>query len=64
MICRCCAATMSGETAIIGTPYHAATGYPDDYILTVSCPCGATHGLRIWQSERAALEDAAELEAA
>jgi hypothetical protein len=57
MICRVCGAHLSGETAHIGQPMCAASGYEDDYILIVSCPCGATHGVRLWQSEESAVED-------
>lgn len=58
MICPRCSNDLSGDTALIGEPMLAANGYPDDYILLVSCPCGATLSIRIWQSEESAIEDA------
>jgi hypothetical protein len=61
--CNRCHSVITGETAIVGKPMCASNGYPDDYILLISCKvCGATHGLRMWQSEEAALDDAEEEE--
>jgi hypothetical protein len=59
--CNGCRDELSGKSAIIGAPMCAASGYPDDYLLLVTCPrCGATHSIRMWQSEAAALDDAEE----
>lgn len=59
MLCRKCGNQLSGETAHIGAPMCAASGYAHDYILIVTCKnCSATHGLRMWQSESSAVEDA------
>ena len=58
MICPRCSLRLSGETALIGEPMCAAYGYGDDYVLLVSCPhCHATRGIRVWQSEAAAVDD-------
>ena len=62
MICNRCHATITGETAVVGEPMCAAHGYEDDYLLLVTCACGATHSIRMWQSEEAALEDWLETE--
>lgn len=61
MICRKCSAALTGETAIIGDPMCSAKGYPSDYVLLVTCPrCQGTYGIRMWQSEASAVEDAEE----
>jgi hypothetical protein len=58
LICHC-GTDITGETAIVGEPMCATSGYEDDYLLLLTCPrCGATHSLRIWQSEAGAMEDA------
>jgi RNase P subunit RPR2 len=63
VICAKCRSVVTGETAAVGSPMCAGNGYPDDYLLLITCrSCGATHSIRMWQSESAALDDAEEEE--